>query len=97
MGVKPTREKPDVHAPDAARTDVPDRPGHDAPPHAVAGPTADPRAGETASQDLSPSAHDLELEARLVQHRQGTPSVDEWRETQRPAESGLADDPDGQG
>lgn len=89
------QDLPDTSAPppnDAPRTDIHDLPRNEAFRHgAVGGPTADPRMGETASQDVAPTADDIQLEATLLHQSTGRADVDEWRRAERRFAPGLAE------
>ena len=103
MGVKPTKDKasraeretdlPDTSAPpphDAPAADIQDLPRNEAFRHGtVGGPAADPRMGETLSQDIAPTADDIQLEATLLRPSGGRVEVDEWRRAERRFAPGL--------
>jgi hypothetical protein len=86
---------PDTSAPpphDAPRADIHDLPRNEAFRHgAVGGPTADPRMGETASQDIAPTADDLQLEATLLHQSAGRADIDEFRRAEHRFAPGLAE------
>jgi hypothetical protein len=86
---------PDTSAPppnDAPAGDIHDLPRNEQPRYGgVAGPAPDPRAGETASQDVAPTEEDIQLEATLLRRRAGEPGVDEWMSAQRRVQPGLDD------
>src|SRR3954465_9544331 len=69
------QDLPDVSAPppgESPRTDIHDLPRNEAFRHgAIGGPDADPRAGETGTQDIAPTEEDIQLEATLLRHRTG--------------------------
>jgi hypothetical protein len=65
MATKPTKA-PEPAAPQLAR------------PRSAGAP--DPRAGETASQDIAPTADDIRLEALQSSHSPEAPGIDDWRD-----------------
>ena len=84
---------PDTSAPppnDETDTDIQDLPRNEKRRHPAMGrPKPDPRAGETAAQDVAPTEEDIRLEATLQGHRAGDPTVHEWMSAQRRVEPGL--------
>ena len=78
---------------ESREADVQDLPRNEAPrTRPLGGPDADPRAGETAAQDRTPSADDINLEATLLQRSTGRAGVDEWRQAERRFSPGLEDE-----
>jgi hypothetical protein len=73
------------------------------------GPTPDPRAGETASQDIAPTADDIRLEALQSTRSPDAPGIDDFRDANARFLPGLdtereeapvvrgPDNPDGRG
>lgn len=88
-GTFPSTSAPPPH--DAPATDLQDLPRNEAPRYAGGGPAADPRAGETGTQDVAPTEEDIQLEAVLLRRRAGEPGVDDWMSAQRRLEPGLDD------
>jgi len=92
------QDVPDVSAPppgETPRTDIHDLPRNEAFRHgAVGGPDADPRAGETGTQDIAPTADDIQLEATLLRRSPGRADVDEWRQAERRFSPGIEDERD---
>jgi hypothetical protein len=84
---------PDTSAPpphDETQTDIHDLPRNEARRHNLAGGAApDPRAGETATQDVAATEEDIRLEATLRTHRADDPDLKQWRAAQRRVEPGL--------
>ncbi len=89
MGVpKPTKGQTE-----AKEVDVRDLPRNEAARTLpLAGPDADPRAGETAAQDRVPSADDINLEATLLQRSTEPAGVEEWRKAERRFQPGIEDE-----
>jgi hypothetical protein len=92
------QDLPDVTAPppgETPRADIHDLPRNEAFRHgAVGGPDADPRAGETGTQDIAATEEDIQLEATLVRGSAGRANVDEWREAERRFSPGIEDERD---
>jgi len=92
------QDMPDVSAPppgETPRTDIHDLPRNEAFRHgAIGGADADPRAGETGTQDIAPTEEDIQLEATLLRHRSGRADVDEWRDAERRFSPGIEDERD---
>ena len=84
---------PDTSAPppnDAPTADIHDLPRNEAFRHgATGGPADDPKLGETRTQDVEPTADDIQLEATLLRQRSGRADVDEWRRAERRFAPGL--------
>ena len=92
------QDLPDVSAPppgETPRADILDLPRNEAFRHgAVAGPDADPRAGETGTQDIAATEEDIQLEATLLRGGTGRADVDEWRQAERRFSPGIEDERD---
>jgi len=85
--------KPTTQTTDAKEVDVRDLPRNEAARTLpVGGPDADPRAGETAAQDLVPSADDINLEATLLKRSTEQVGVDDWRKAERRLQPGIEDE-----
>jgi hypothetical protein len=92
------QDLPDVSAPppgETPRADIHDLPRNEAFRHgAVGGPEPDPRAGETGTQDIAPTADDIQLEATLLRRSAGPAGVEDWRQAERRFSPGIEDERD---